>query len=234
MAQWGRNDKSVTVTTSTTKETSNGAPMGTYTLVKGGGGANAHLGNTSGTRAFTDLRMFGNTTQSAFIPGKAVGVFGVDPVEMEVLVADAANKPAHAGWVLRNVGSGGIVNASYTGTATGYNNTDVVTVSSIFGTNATIHFTTNATGGALKLTITEQGSGFVTVDNPGTITIANSTGGSTSGSGATFHAKAGGRAGRIQYETLVAMGSLGQTDGKYGTPATTPDASDDAILPDSV
>jgi hypothetical protein len=30
----------------------------------------------------------------------------------------------------------------------------------------------------------------------------------------------GGRAGRIQYETLVAMGSLGETDGKYGTAAS--------------
>ena len=234
MAQWGRNDKSVTVTTSTTKETSNGAPMGTWAIVKGGGGDTAHQGNTNGTRAFTDLKMFGNTTQNAFVGGKAVGVFGVDSTEMNVLVEDSLPKPAHAGWALRNVGSGGVVNASYSGTATGYNNTDVVTVSSIFGTNATITFTTNSTGGNLKLTIAEQGSGFVTVDNPGNISIANSTGGSTSGSGATFSAKAGGRAGRIQYETLVAMGSLGKQSAAYGTAATTADAADDSILPDNV
>ena len=43
----------------------------------------------------------------------------------------------------------------------------------------------------------------------------------------------GGRAGRVQYETLVAMGSLGATNAKYGTAADTADASDDTILPDA-
>jgi hypothetical protein len=41
----------------------------------------------------------------------------------------------------------------------------------------------------------------------------------------------GGRAGRVQYETLVAMGSLGSTNTAFGTAASVPDASDDAILP---
>ena len=43
----------------------------------------------------------------------------------------------------------------------------------------------------------------------------------------------GGRAGRVQYETLVAMGSLGAQTAAYGTPALVADASDDAQLPDS-
>ena len=43
----------------------------------------------------------------------------------------------------------------------------------------------------------------------------------------------GGRAGRVQYETLVAMGSLGAQTAAYGTKATTADAADDAILPDA-
>lgn len=41
----------------------------------------------------------------------------------------------------------------------------------------------------------------------------------------------GGRAGRVQYETLVAMSSLGSTNTVYGTPAVVPDASDDTVLP---
>ena len=86
MAQWGRNDQSVTVTSSTTKETSNGAPIGTYTAVKGDqvnrvNGANAHFGNTLGSRANTDLAMFNNTSMNAFVTGKAVGVFGVSATE---------------------------------------------------------------------------------------------------------------------------------------------------------
>ena len=43
----------------------------------------------------------------------------------------------------------------------------------------------------------------------------------------------GGRAGRVQYETLVAMGSLGAQTAAYGTPAGTADASDDTVLPDA-
>ena len=90
MAQWGRNDQSVTANSTTTVETSTGAPIGTYALVKGdqvgrADGANAHFGNTSpGTRANTDVNMFGNTTVGAFIPGKAVGVFGIDATESNV------------------------------------------------------------------------------------------------------------------------------------------------------
>jgi hypothetical protein len=43
----------------------------------------------------------------------------------------------------------------------------------------------------------------------------------------------GGRAGRVQYETLVAMGSLGAQTAAYGTAAGVADASDDAIIPDA-
>lgn len=157
MAQWGRNDQSVTVTNVTTKETSNGAPIGTHALVKSGGGntsvrvngANAHFGNTSsGSRANVDKTMFGNTTQNAFIPGVAVGVFGVDMNEMQETRAQHGARPAHAGWVLRTVGSGG-------------------------------------------------------------------------------------RAGRVQYETLVAMGSLGAQSAAYGTAALVSDA-EDTIFPDAL
>ena len=140
MAQWGRNDQAVTANNSTTVETSNGAPIGTYALVKAGGGANAHFGNTSaGSRAATDVNMFGNTTQDAFVSGKAVGVFGVDAYEASYARDNNNPRPAHAGWVLRTEGSGG-------------------------------------------------------------------------------------RAGRVQYEVLVAMGSLGASNEKYGTPAVTGDA----------
>lgn len=102
MSQWGRNDTSVSANATTTKVTSNGAPIGTHALVKRGGGANAHFGNTSGTRASTDVTLFGNTTANAFINGVAVGVFGLDASEMT-----AAKSVAHAGWVLRTVGTGG-------------------------------------------------------------------------------------------------------------------------------
>ena len=147
MPLWGRNDQSVTANSTTTKETSNGAPIGTYALVKRGGGANAHFGNTSGTRAATDVAMFGNTTANAFITGVAVGVFGYDANETQAERADGGERVAHAGWVLRTEGTGG-------------------------------------------------------------------------------------RAGRVQTEVLVAMGSLGAQTAAYGTAATVKDAADDAIAAD--
>jgi filamentous hemagglutinin len=232
MPLWGRNDQAVTANSTTTVETSNGAPIGTYTAVKLGGGANAHFGNTSpGSRANVDVRMFNNTTPSAFLSGQAVGVFGVDRTEIAVSNSYGI---AHAGWNLRRAGTGPIVLVGYTGTATGYHNTDVITVSSpVAGGNATATVSTNSSGGALNITITAAGLGFTVVNATANVSIANSSGGSSNGSGATFNATAGGRAGRVHYETLVAMGSLGAQTAAFGTPALVADASDDTILPDS-
>jgi hypothetical protein len=96
MAQWGRNDQAVTANSTTTVESSNGAPIGTYALVNGGSTSNiasvyaahtpnGHFGNTSsGSRASVDVAMFGNTTINAFRQGAAVGVFGLDSTEMSV------------------------------------------------------------------------------------------------------------------------------------------------------
>lgn len=162
---------------------------------------------------------FGNTTVSAFVDKVAVGQFGVDTTEIRV--SNAAGI-AHAGWVTRTVGTGSISTIGYTGTATGYKNTDVIAVSSpVAGGNAAATISTNSTGGALTITITNAGYGFFNVNAAANVTIANSTGGSTTGTGATFTATAGGRAGRREFETLVAMSSI------------TGDANDDAILPDA-
>jgi hypothetical protein len=324
MPLWGRNDQSVTANSTTTAESSNGAPIGTYALVKAGGGANAHFGNTSaGSRAATDVNMFGNTTQDAFVTGKAVGVFGVDAAEVNV-----ANAPLAFAYVT----SGG----------TGYGANAVVTIngSNATAVNSTVNSTSNA-GRVTSLTINAAGSGYtsnptVAIAAPAAINIvANTTGfanGTVAGAanssfiitsansrwqvgdrlyyavpaantpiapltgnnfyyvsfanstviklaatagganiiitdtrttgaqethtfrgdtaagyvtiGGTFKGVAhagwvvrtegsGGRAGRVQYETLVAMGSLGAQTAAYGTPALVADASDDTILPDA-
>lgn len=335
MAQWGRNDQSVTANSVTTVETSNGAPIGTYALVKGDqvnrvDGANAHFGNTSaGSRAGVDVNMFGNTTLGAFIPGVAVGVFGVDAAEAGVSSGNLASAVVSSG------GSGYTANAVVTLTfANGTTNATAV--------NAFANVTAGVGGSITSLLIDQPGSGYtvnptVTIAAPSAINlIANSTGfanGTVVGagnssfiitaanskfqsgdrlyygvpsantpiaplSGNTYYyvsfanttviklattsgganiiitdtrvlgaaethtftgdtatgyvvvggAKnrgvthagwvlrtegTGGRAGRVQYETLVAMGSLGAQTAAYGTPAEVADAGDDARLPDS-
>lgn len=242
MSLWGRNDQAVTANSTTTRESSNGAPIGTYVLVKGDpvsrtSGANAHFGNTSPmSRANVDVRMFNNTTPGAFLTGQAVGVFGADTTETSV--SNAAGI-AHAGWLVRRAGTGSLVSFTINASATaaGYNNADIINVRSTqSGGNATVTFTTNSTGGNLVFTISTPGAGFTSTTIPtSNITVTNATGGTAAGNTTVtnFIAKAGGRAGRVHFETLVAMGSLGAQTAAYGTPALVADASDDTILPDS-
>ena len=328
MAQWGRNDQAVTANSSTTKETSNGAPIGTYALVKAGGGANAHFGNTSaGSRAATDVAMYNNTTISAFVTDKAVGVYGVDATEMSLTGSSSAGI-----YRVTSPGSGYIANAAVTLTfANGYSNSSAA--NSTIGTTGTnagrvTAFTSNAaitgiTGAAPTLTVAAPGliifngntgvtpngsigafvayasansylqvndkvkyagnatstpvtlvdqrpyyisfantTGFKLSDTPGSanINFAKASGDNTSAGGATIQGETatgvlmltgakrggaahagwvlrtegtGGRAGRVQMETLVAMGSLGAQTAAYGTAALVADGSDDAVLHDS-
>jgi hypothetical protein len=238
MSSWGRNDQAVTANSTTVRVTSSGAPIGTYALVKAGGGPNADFGNTSGTRAAADVNLFNNATPGAFITGVATGVFGVSPTEQSNnTLNNSSEATAHAGWNFRRAGTGPIISIAANATLTGYNNADIITVRSpaTGGANARITFTTNSTGGNLSFTIANPGSGFDLATIPtSNIAITNSTGGTAAGNTTTTNlvVRAGGRAGRVHYETLVAMGSLGAQTAAYGTPATANDAStDDTYFP---
>jgi hypothetical protein len=236
MSTWGRNDQAITANSTTTIVTSNGAPIWSYALVKGGGGPNAAFGNTSGTQASVSFNMFNNTTPGAFISGAEIGVFGVSATEQSNNTLNNSKEVgAHAGWNLRIAGTGPIVGIAANATLTGYVNSDVISVRSpaTGGANARVTFTTNATGGSLTFTIANPGSGFNLVTIPtSNISITNATGGTATGNTTTTNlvVTAGGRAGRVQYETLIAMGSLGAQTAAYGTPATANDASTDNTL----
>lgn len=232
--QWGRNDQAVTANSTTTKETSNGAPIGTYALVKGSGltismVANAHFGNTSaGSRASVDVNMFNNVSPGVFVNNMAAGIFGVSVIEMANNTTNhTPNQPAHAGWVYRKAGTGPIVGVDIVAGGTDYDNADVITVASPqAGGNATVSITTNSTGGVTTLTITDPGAGFLAVNATANIVVTTANG--TTGS---FTATAGGRAGRVHTETLVAMGSLGSNTtsatGVVGGATTVADATSD-------
>ena len=334
MPLWGRNDQAVTANSTTTAESSNGAPIGTYALVKAGGGntsvrvdgANAHFGNTSaGSRANVDVAMFGNTTVSAFVPGMAVGVFGVDAAETNVTngsiaatyvtssgsgyganavvtltfangdtstaaVNSTVNSTSNAGRVtslnINAAGSGytkttivsttvaapAAINIIANNSATGFSNTAdtiiVATANSRFQvgdrvfytvptgntpiaplTGNTFFFVSFANTTTIKLATTATGANIDITDARVTATgeVHTVRGDTATGyvmAGGTFNGVAhagwvvrtegtGGRAGRVQYETLVAMGSLGAQTAASGTPALVADASDDTTLPDA-
>lgn len=325
--QWGRNDQAVTANSTTTTETSNGAPIGTYTLVKGDqvnrvNGANAHFGNTSsGSRASVDVNMFGNTTMGAFIANQAVGVFGVDSSEIAVATGNIAqayvtfggsgytanavvtltyngtsNATAVNAFANVSAGVGGKITSlkiaqpdltyvtnptatiaapsaiNITANSTGFSNTNntilITTANSKFQANDRLYYTVPTgntpiaplTGNTyyyvsfantttLKLSTTQGGANIDITDarvtNPGEVhTFTGDTatgyvvvnGGKNKGiahSGWVVRREGtGGRAGRVHYEVLVAMGSLGAQTASYGTPALIADASDDTILPE--
>ena len=83
MPLWGNKNQPVTANLTTTHESTQGAPIGTYVHVKGDqmdrrGGANAHAGNTvPGSRCRVDSDMFESAGFNEFMPKMAVGVFGV-------------------------------------------------------------------------------------------------------------------------------------------------------------
>lgn len=176
------------------------------------------------------------TGGAGFVTGDSITVSNGSANATATLVANATGNLVSVS-INSGVGSG-YVNASvvvagfnrekhvtvitYTGTATGYNNTDVVTVSNTGFINATATVSTNATGGTLTFTITNSGRVANTTANAAlVVAIANSTGGASGGSGATFGANAvpstggtltvttvGGRSGRIQYENVAVVRSM--------------------------
>lgn len=121
--------------------------------------------------------------------------------------------PANA---ISNSTSGATLAVSAAGT--GYTNGDIVTFSN-GQANAIGVITTNATSNVTSITITRAGRGFSNTLNT-VVSVANSSGGVSggsgltptftvgTGSGATLVAVLGGRAGRRHYECLVAMSGI--------------------------
>jgi hypothetical protein len=151
----------------------------------------------------------------------AVGQFGVSAAEAANTFGEG-KKVAHAGWNLRTVGTGPLtgitlvpasIGASYT------NNAIFTVVAGPGGANTVGRIIVSGSGGNIVAVNTSvlitAGNNF----NSATplVLISNTAG---TGANGSIVATAGGRAGRVQYETLVAMGSI------------TDDASDDNLLPE--
>ena len=159
---------------------------------------------------------YGNTTTGAFITNAAVGVFGVDTSEM-ANTASIANRPAHGGWVLREVGMGGV--ATISAGATNKSNAG----------NAFITFTGGGTGNtsANAQIFVNAVSNVVTsivLNSPGLYESAP-TGTVAGNANVSITITMGGRVGRVSTETLVAMGSMTGDGGAV--------ANDDVIFQDT-
>ena len=168
-----------------------------------------------------------NATSSSTIHGSAANtltyygnVMGVSTGEMANTVTP--NKPQHAGWVSQKIGTGGLGTVTITSAGRGYNAAGYLTITDASnepGTGANISYTiansentlqeysTNAYWNVIStLTVNNVGTGY---SNVAAITISALGANIDS---ASFSTTLGGRAGRIQYETLVAMGSISGDD----------------------
>lgn len=144
--------------------------------------------------------LFGNTT--------SYGTFGVDAAEQGV----ATKKSAHAGWVLRKPGTGPVVSISANTGSYSPDGNVYLTFSGggVANTTANAQIVTNGSKQILSITVADGGR-YETTPTIGTVANSN----------AVFTIVMGGRANRVQNETLVAMGSMSG------------DASDDSVFADA-
>lgn len=144
-------------------------------------------------------------------------VAGVSTGEM-ANTTTSAKTPHHSGWVSLKIGTGPVKSISVSG-GTGINAPGYLLLTDISvlgqGTGANISFTTANAQNTLEsyssnstlntygtFTVVNGGSGF---SDASKITITTNGANTTLG---TFTTTLGGRAGRVQTETLIAMGSI--------------------------
>ena len=147
---------------------------------------------------------YANTKIGAFITNAAIGVFGVDASEQAAVTA-ATGHGAHQGWNLRKVGTGPIVT--------------ITANSGAVGVNSYIQFSGgNGIAGsgntAANAQISVNTAGYITsitINNPGL--YANTPVATPNTGNAVFTVTMGGRANRVQVETLVALGGGMTGDG---------------------
>jgi hypothetical protein len=143
---------------------------------------------------------FANTKINAFMANSALGIFGVDATEQTNALTASYGHPQHAGWVARKVGTGPVVTITANAGAVGVNS--YIRFAAGDGnagsgnTAANAQITVNTAGYIQTITINSGGS------------YANTPIATPNTGNASFTLTMGGRANRVQTETLVAMGSV--------------------------
>ena len=160
---------------------------------------------------------YGNTKVDAFITNAEIGVFGVDATEQALTLTAAATKshPAHAGWIVRKAGMGPVESITANSGAVASNGyitfSGGSTVTGSGNTAANARIFVNTAGYVVNVTVVTPG---LYANTP---VVTGTTG------NAVYTVVMGGRANRVQTETLVAMGSM------YGDGT----AADDPNFPDA-
>jgi len=163
---------------------------------------------------------YANTKLGSFSDNQAVGIFGVSATEMSNSTSGGATQstgvPQHAGWVTRRVGMGPVATITANAGAVAVNSTITIVANSGFGNTGSNGRSTIIPVVATIATNTAGYISSITIVNPGlyanTPILRPNTG------NAVFTVTMGGRANRVQTETLVAMGSItGDTEQVFGS-----------------
>ena len=203
--------------------------MALWTNSDAANGAPIMIG-VAGVNSASGSDMFGNTQIAAFNTGlrETSGVFGVSTTEQTV-AASSNTHPQHAGWVLVTRGTGPIISVTANTSAVTTNGALTLTGGGSGATQANVYVSVNAQGYVVNSAIQINqvndfiGGNYLTVPAHGTA------------GNAVFTFTLGGRAGRSQTETLVAMGSLGNVNATGIATAlfVADNAADNAIFPNS-
>ena len=182
-------------------------------------GATSGYGGSSGSVTANTQVYYGNTKTSAFVTNAQIGVFGIDQTETQVARRNKSPaKPTHAGWVIRKAGMGPVVSVSANAGAVGVNTHIVFSRGETYGGSG------NTTANAV---ISCNAAGYITsiaVTTPGMYANTPNAAIFTGSSNAVFTVTMGGRANRVQNETIVAFGGNFTGDGT---------AIDDILYPDA-
>ena len=183
-------------------ETANNAPKSS--AMAGYGGNTPQV--TSNAQVY-----YANTKINSFIADAAIGVFGVSASEQANATATIQGVPQHSGWVVRKVGTGPVLTITANAAAVAVNSFITFSrgdgISGSGNTAANARIFVNTAGYIMNVTVI---SGGEYANTP----IATANTGNSS-----LTVTVGGRAGRVQTETLVAMGSItGDSDNIWGAP----------------
>jgi hypothetical protein len=168
---------------------------------------------TNNTRVY-----FANTQIGAYSANQAIGVFGVDTTEQGTSASSTTTgHPQHAGWVIRRVGTGPVTsitaNAASVGQNTYINLSKGDGIDGSGNTMANVQVSVNTAGYITSVAVLSGGNYANTPIISNVYTSQVFTGNNAvitnkAYTNAVFTIVVGGRAGRVQTETIVAMGSM--------------------------
>jgi hypothetical protein len=160
-----------------------------------------------------------NVQTSAFESGAQLGIEGVNTVEIaNTQLSNGAGfgKAAHVGWNLRKQGTGYVSSVSISSGGQGYNANAYIIFTGgggISGSNANASYTiANSLNSSQTFSSNARQNTIVTVtlNSPGSNYTSAPTATAQGGniSAAIFTVTMGGRVGRVQFETLVALNNV--------------------------